>query len=174
MKCTAFVLGVTVLAGALTASATADLYCPDQISIFGNILAVRGNVMTVHTTSNIGDIHVQMNRPELNAHGLQVRPGVFVGVYGCLRPGGQLFDADEVTLATSADAYAAYQRPERSYDGTVTMVETTRVEIQTSAGGKLWVKTSQGGLHHGDRVHTVGQFDPHDGQFTASGVSVIH
>jgi hypothetical protein len=174
MRRTAFVLGVTALTGALTVSARADLYCPDQISIFGTILDVRGDIMTVHTTSNIGDIHVQMHSPQLDAHGMQIRPGVFAGVYGCLQPGGRVFSADEVTLATNADGYAAYQLPLRSYDGTVTSVAANRIEIQTGAGGKLWVTTSQGGLRAGSHLHVSGRFDPHNGQFAASGVSVTH
>lgn len=41
----------------------------------------------------------------VNAHGYSLRPGAFVGAYGCVTPNG-IFHASEVTLAGDASLYA--------------------------------------------------------------------
>lgn len=146
-----------------------DVYCPAQISIFGSVDDVRGDVMTVNTTSNIGHVHVLMHRPSMDAHGLALRPGVFAGVYGCLEHGGRTFDAEAVTLARSATAYANYQRPYREYGGSVVAMNGSRIEIRTG-GGTLWVTTSQRGFSRGQRVRVRGYYDPYTGTFVGSRV----
>lgn len=162
-------LSLAALCAAAPAVARADVYCPQQISIFGAVDSVNGNEMTVNTTSNIGHIHVIMNRPTMNTHGLQLRPGVFVGVYGCLQQGGRAFDADEVTLAPSSNAYNNYERPERIYQGRITQVGNGGIRIAVS-GGTLWVQTSAGGFRNGQNVHVRGYFDPYTGKFMGSRV----
>lgn len=160
---------------ALPAAANADLYCPQQVSIFGTVTAVRGSMITLRTRSSIGSIHVLMHRPQVNAHGLTLRPGVFAGVYGCLEQGGRTFDADEVTLAPSADAYASYSRREVMLDGRITSVQNGRVLVSTIGGhGDVWVSTTQQGLRPGEHVHVTGSFDPHEGAFVASGIAIAH
>lgn len=169
MKIRVISLLLALIAAPITAQA--DVYCPAQISIFGTVDAVSGNVMTVDTTSNIGHIHVLMHRPAMDRHGLALRPGVFAGVYGCLQRGGRTFDADAVTLASSARAYADFQRPYREYDGRIVRTSGGRIQIQTG-GGTLWITISQRGLSRGQRVRVRGYYDPSTGTFVGSRVDV--
>jgi hypothetical protein len=167
-------LFLTVLASALPLSARADLYCPAHTSIFGTVASVGNETMTIRTTSHFGYIHVIMHRPLTNSHGLTLRPGVFVGVYGCLQNDARAFDSTELTLANSAQEYAAYDRTPRSIDGRITAVQNGRINVTNEDGhGSMWIATSQGGLRPGDRVHVTGTYDPISGGFTATTVNVV-
>jgi hypothetical protein len=157
------------------AIARADLYCPQQVSIFGTVTAVSPSMMTLHSTSSMGYVHVRLNHPTTNAHGMRLRPGVFAGVYGCLERGGQTFTADELTLASSADAYAGYAPRHVTIEGRVTAVQNGRVLIAANGGhGDVWVRGTVGRLRVGDDVRATGSFDPHDSGFVASGIERSH
>jgi hypothetical protein len=106
---------------------------------------------------------------------LRLKDGVFAGVYGCLEAGGRLFNAEEVTLATSPDAYAQYPRHTLTVEGQVKEVQPGRVLISETGGhGQQWVRTSKTGVHTGDSVRVTGKIDPHNGDFVASGIDRTH
>lgn len=152
--------------------ARADVYCPVRSSIFGTVASVRPYQITLHANGDLGFIHVRLNRPRTNTHGLSTQPGIFAGIYGCLEPGGRRFDADEVTLAPSAAAYEGYAHRTYTLSGRIIGRENARVLLQTaSEHGKVWLETGRRDLRVGEMVTAYGHFDPRDGDFEVSGIT---
>jgi hypothetical protein len=173
VRMTCKVLAATAVAGLslLPLAARADVYCPVRSSIFGTVASVRPYQLTLQTTGDLGYIHVRLDRPRTNTHGLPLRRGIFAGIYGCLEPGGQRFDAEEVTLAPSAAVYAGYAHRTYTLSGRIIGRESGRVLLQTqSEHGKVWLETDRRDLRVGEMVTAYGHFDPRDGDFEVSGI----
>ena len=119
----------------------------------------------------MGYIHIDFDPARVDAHGLRMSAGTFAGVYGCLQSDGRSFQADEVTLANSANDYAGYPRRAVSFDGRITKTVSGRALLSSDDGhGDVWVYTSQA-LRPGQHVHVTGTFDPTDSAFVASAVT---
>ncbi len=157
------------------AAANAALYCPLRSSIFGTIVGVRSNELTLSSVpgefGRMGYIHIVSNGARVNAKGLQLRRGVFAGVYGCLTPDRRQFNAEDVTLAPNESAYESYPRRTASLEGRVTAVQSGRFLLNSSGGhGNVWVYTSQP-VRNGELVAVTGSFAPRNASFEASSVS---
>jgi len=105
-KFTAPLIGSLVLAvsAALGANASAAPYCPSSESFFGTIERVNANTLTVKTPSGHWALVRVDNNARVNTNGGTIRPGVFVGAYGCVAPGG-VFHASEITLSSTQRGY---------------------------------------------------------------------
>ena len=148
--------------------------CPARSSIFGTIIDVHPNAFTLHTDRNaLGDIHIILDENHhIFTNGLDIRDGVFAGIYGCLQPDHSAFHAEDVTLAENANVYNGYKRHTVKLDGNVLAVESNRILIH-SERGDIWVYTSQSGFKTGERVRAVGTLDPVNIAFNATSVTVI-
>lgn len=78
-----------------------------HVSLTGTVTAVMSSSeFSMHSTnSGVGNIHIYTNGARINTNGQSLRPGVYVGVYGCYGPGRRFLNASEVTLAASQSAY---------------------------------------------------------------------
>lgn len=105
-KFTAPIIGSLVVAAgaALGAHASAATYCPSSESFFGTIERVNANTLTVRTPSGHWALVRINDNARVNANGAAIRPGVFVGAYGCVTPGG-VFHASEITLSGTQRGY---------------------------------------------------------------------
>ncbi len=111
-------------AAALTTHASAAT-CPKSESFFGVIQRVNGNMLTVSTEQNRwADVRLEPGA-RVNTNGTSLRPGTFVGAYGCVEPSG-VFDASEVTLSPSRTSY------NESLSGTVVRVASDRLTVRES------------------------------------------
>ncbi len=172
---------IPAVAGFLTAlfpaAANAALYCPVRSSIFGTVSGVRSNELTLSSVpgefGRMGYIHVISNGARVNANGLQLRRGVFAGVYGCLTPDRRQFNAEDVTLAPNEAAYESYPRRTVSLQGRVEAVRSGRFLMDSNGGhGDLWVYTNAP-VRTGQLVGVTGSFAPRNASFEASSISVL-
>ena len=133
---------------ALTANASAT--CPKSESFFGVIQRVNGNVLTVSTEQNHwADIRVAQDA-RVNTNGTAMRPGTFVGAYGCVEPSG-VFDASEVTLSPSSTAY------HESLSGVVQRVASNRLTVRESGNRWVdWFVPDADRFHVGQQISGVG------------------
>ncbi len=175
MKRLLFIPAIAGLLVAITpAIASANLHCPERSSIFGTVVRVHPTELTLKTIeSRMGMIHVMTQGSHVTANGLPLRPGVFAGAYGCLTVGDRQFNAEDVTLATDANAYSAYPRRTQMIQGRIDTVESGRILIDSNQGhGDVWVYTTQSGFRKGQLVNATGSFDPMDAAFKASSITV--
>lgn len=90
------------LAPPLPAQAAANGPC--HVSVLGTVTSVRSTEQfTIQTGSRSIDVHSRGSR--VNARGLALRPGIFVGAYGCYGSNEHEFNASQITLAPSQAAY---------------------------------------------------------------------
>jgi hypothetical protein len=145
-----------------------------HVSMFGTISSLRGPKAFVLTPvrSSLGSVYVDHTSARINANGLAVRPGVFAGLYGCVEQDGRVFKPDEVTLATSASAYAGTNR-EATLVGTIDEVHAGWIGVRTRYNGHIHVYTSQSGLRSGERVRIRGPYNPLTGVVNTASVAVI-
>lgn len=124
--------------------------CPKNESFFGVIQRVNGNMLTVSTDQNRwADIRIAPDA-RVNRNGTALRPGTFVGAYGCVTPGG-VFNASEVTLAPS---HAMYHE---TLSGTVERVASDRLTVrQNGHGFGVWFVPDADQFRVGQQVTAVG------------------
>ena len=158
---------------ASTPAFAAATYCPQRSSIFGTVVEVHPDRITIHTSeSAMGDIHVMTRGAHVHANGLALAPGVYAGIYGCLSTNNAAFRAEEVTLATSANAYNGYRRRVTTLEGRVDAVQSGRVLLDTRGHGDIWVYTSRGDLKTGELIRAVGTLDPRNSAFVATSIDI--
>jgi hypothetical protein len=149
---------------------------PCHVSLFGTVTETMPNGVEFGMDtlrSPIGNIHVYDKDARVNSNGLSVRPGVFAGLYGCFIQNGRAFHAEEVTLATSAQAYSAYRRPTVAVTGTIDEVRNGWIGVSTRYYGHVHVYTTQSGLRTGERVSIQGTFNPAQSSIDANSVAII-
>ena len=158
-----------------TLLAQAGGYCPQQTSIFGNVVEVNRNELTLHTSeSRIGDIHVLTRGARVNANGLALQPGIYVGAYGCLTPGDRSFRAQELTYSTNANTYNGYRRHTKVIEGRIDSIQSGRFLVDSNNGhGDTWVYSNRGDLRTGELVRVTGTFDPRDSALVASNIDIL-
>ena len=105
---TALAAGLLLAGTAIVASAPASAqarFCPTRESFFGTVQSVQGRTLMVQTRSGGTGQIVLDDGARVNAHGFSMRPGTFVGAFGCVTPNG-VFHASEVTLAGDAALFS--------------------------------------------------------------------
>lgn len=136
---------------ALGATASAAPYCPSSESFFGTIERVNGNMLTVRTPSgHWADVRINSSA-RVNTNGGSIRPGAYLGAYGCVAPGG-VFDASEVTLSNSQSGY------NERLSGVVRRVEGNgRVIVAENGRGEgTWYVPDTDEFHVGQSVDATG------------------
>ena len=123
---------LTTVAGAalavLASTASAFAMCPNSESFFGTIQRVNGNVITVSTAQNHwADVRIERGA-QVNTNGMSLRPGAYVGAYGCVAPNG-VFEANEVTLSANDSTY------HESLTGKVVRIEPGRLIVAENGRG---------------------------------------
>lgn len=118
---------VIAACAAFGASASAAPFCPTSQSFFGTIQRVNGSMLTVQTPSgHWADVRIESGA-RISTNGNSMRPGVFVGAYGCVTPNG-VFNANEVTLTTNQADY------QRTLTGVVQRTESGRLIVRQTDG----------------------------------------
>ncbi len=105
---TALAVGLLVGGSMLVATAPASAltrYCPTRESFFGTVQSAQGNTIILRTDDGRSGTVTIDNGARVDTHGYAMRPGTYVGAYGCLTPNG-VFHASEVTLAANQSLYA--------------------------------------------------------------------
>jgi hypothetical protein len=116
--------GVALSAGTPASAA----YCSSSQSFFGVIQRMNGNMLTVSTDrGRWATVRIEPGA-RVNTNGMALRPGAFIGAYGCVAPGG-VFDASEVTLSASRGGY------NESLSGVVERVASNRLTVRQSGRG---------------------------------------
>lgn len=148
-------------------------YCPHETSLFGNVISVTPKFFDVQSVGgDEGKVRIYGNGARLHDNGLSVRPGVFVGAYGCYDH-HDYFRASELTLSTNANTYNGYRRYVTTITGVVTSLQGNRVLVQTNGrSGKVWVYNNTAPLQVGERVAFRGSFDPANSAFVATSTVV--
>lgn len=139
--------GAALLAAA---PASAAPYCPAHESFFGTVQRVYGDRLTVRTSSGHWATVRIDSGARINTNGNTLRPGAYVGAYGCVTPNG-VFHASELTLASNARGYSEHLA------GVVQRVEGNRLIVRESNGqyGTWYVPDSED-FRAGQRVSGVG------------------
>ncbi|HLI96670.1 MAG TPA: hypothetical protein VKT72_11370 [Candidatus Baltobacteraceae bacterium] len=130
--------------------ASAAPLCPTGESFFGSIVRVSGNMLTVRTaSSHWADVRIESDA-RINTNGTSMRPGMYVGAYGCVEPGG-VFSASEITLSTDQAAYREH------LTGTVRRIETGKLLVaETGYGYGQWYVPDIDDFHVGQSVSATG------------------
>jgi hypothetical protein len=161
-----------LIGAALLSAAPASALCPAHESLYGTIQRVNGNEVIVQpTTGHWGAIDIRSAK--MNANGNQLKPGTYLGAYGCVDKNG-MFKADEVTLAANAAAYPRTQyggsngTPERSVtlSGTIQKIESNAIVVWEPGArhSGTWIVKNPTQFHVGQRVTGTGTED-HRGNF---------
>lgn len=139
-----------VLAAGLFTTAAASANCPTRQSFFGTIERVNGNMLTVRTlTNHWADVAIEAG-VQVHANGNAMRPGTYVGLYGCVTPGG-VFHASEVTLANNPNGY------NERLSGVVQRVESNRLIVRETNGATgAWYIPDVDEFHVGQTVSAIG------------------
>ena len=170
------IAGLLLSIAPAAASAQTDVFCPQRSSIFGTVEGnVSGNRLTLRTETDDGNIPVRFRGATIHANGLQLRTGVFAGVFGCLNPGDRSFRAEEITLATSETTYPYDRDQVVTLQGRIDAVRDGRVLIDSNHGhGNLWVQTNRDDLRTGQLIRVRGTFTQGNRSFNASSVTIIN
>jgi hypothetical protein len=150
-KFTIPLVGSLVIAAcaAFGATASAAALCPTSESFFGTIQRVNGSMLTVQTQSgHTADVHVE-RAARMHTNGNSIRPGVFIGAYGCVTPNG-VFNADEVTLTTNSSDY------NKQLTGTVERIQTGALLVREDGHTGLWYVPSPTDFQVGQSLSAVG------------------
>ncbi|HKU67811.1 MAG TPA: hypothetical protein VJP85_08545 [Candidatus Baltobacteraceae bacterium] len=145
-------IGSLVIAAcaAFGATASAATFCPTSESFFGTIQRVNGSMLTVQTPSgHWADIRVESGA-RVNANGMSLRPGTFVGAFGCVTPNG-VFNANEVTLSANRAAY------NEQLSGVVQRIQTGKLIVRETSGSfGAWFVPDTDEFHVGQTVTANG------------------
>ncbi|MGZ3497432.1 MAG: hypothetical protein ACXWNK_01630 [Vulcanimicrobiaceae bacterium] len=163
-----------IAAAALASHASATQQCQRE-SIFGSVANVESanRFNLASTREQFTYIHVYHYRETLfHDNGLTLRPGVYAGIFGCYSPDHRSFRAEEITLSSTPANYNGYQRKTVSVVGTVTSIEPSYLEMDTSMG-HMKVYTSRKGYRVGERLSVRGNFSPMDGSFNAASITPV-
>lgn len=147
----AFITSLAFAGTLLTAAiASASPNCPVNQSFFGTIERVNGNTLTVRTlTNHWANVSIESGA-QVHTNGNSMRPGAYVGVYGCVTPNG-VFHANEVTLANSPNGY------NERISGVVQRVESGRLIVhETNGATGAWYVPDVEDFHAGQQVSAVG------------------
>jgi hypothetical protein len=142
-------LGCTIAASAPASAQTR--FCPTRESFFGTVQSVQGNTLIVQPANgHTGTVMID-NNARVNAHGYAMRPGMFVGAFGCVAPNG-VFHASEVTLAASPSLYAT------TITGTVQRISGDQLFVTEPSRNTtgIWVVPDVDDFHVGMNVTGTG------------------
>jgi hypothetical protein len=114
-------LAAGAAAAAMPATAQAA-NCPTRESFFGTVQRVQGNTITVRANNGHWGTVMLDGGARVNTNGYSLRPGAYVGAYGCVTPNG-IFHASQITLARDASYY------NRTISGVVQRVESGRLVV---------------------------------------------
>ena len=149
-------LAVAALAGAALFAAHANAsaqtrFCPARESFFGTIQQRNGNSLIVRTPSGGSATIMLESQTRVNSHGYALRPGTFVGAYGCVTPNG-IFHASELTLAANASLY------QTQISGVIQRVSGDRIWVREPARGTtgIWYVPDVDEFHVGQTVTGIG------------------
>jgi hypothetical protein len=161
-------MGLVVPAGSPSANAAVGL-CPATTSLYGTVQSVRGNDVLVKTGQH-GYEHFLVQGADLDTNGLRLRPGIFIGAFGCSADNFRTFRAVRATLAYSAATYPSRTRHQQVLTGTVVQLQGSRLLVQTGEPyGLVHVyKLDTDDVRAGQRISLTGAFNP-DGSFSRSG-----
>ncbi|MGZ3497460.1 MAG: hypothetical protein ACXVAM_14910 [Vulcanimicrobiaceae bacterium] len=152
---------ITLVAAATAAASAKPPACPERGSIFGTIDRINGDDVHIVGDRN-GDDHVIVRDAKIHRNGLALRPGVFVGAFGCQN--GNVFIASEITLAPNADEYGLYsaQIPEETLSGKVVRVEPGRLYVEEPSRGTIgiWYVADATAHRVGEPVTGIGRDGP--------------
>jgi len=153
-----------------SASASATPNCSTPRSFYGTIERVNGNVITVRTPRGTwADVQIE-NGARVVANGNAMRPGTYLGAYGCVTPAG-VFEASDVTLSSNGNPYS------RTLTGTVTRVENGYIVVRENGYGYgSWYVPDSEDFHPGQQVSGTG-WESRAGTFypqTVNGQSVAY
>lgn len=146
-----FITALALAGGVLTAaSASAQTYCPTDENFFGTVQRVNGNMLTVQTPrGRTADVSIESGA-RINGNGYSLRPGVFVGAFGCVTPNG-VFHANEITLSNNQSAY------NEQISGVVQRVQNGRLYVhETNGQTGLWYVPDYEDFHVGQNVTGTG------------------
>jgi hypothetical protein len=145
---------VVAASAALAGTASAAPYCPTSESFVGTIQRVNGSMLTVQTPNgHWANVRIESGA-RMNTNGIALRPGVFVGAYGCVTPGG-IFNANEITLSANQSAY------NEQLTGVVQRVQNGRIIVRETNGAYgSWYVTDPDDFHVGQTVTAVGMRSP--------------
>lgn len=146
-------------AGLLAAGATMALplnahaaTCPTRESYFGTVQRVQ-NHNTVIVRGNNGHWGTVMldGGARVNTNGYALRPGAYIGAYGCVTPNG-VFHASEISLSRSSAFY------NRTISGVVQRVENGRLVVNEPANHTTgyWYVPDTDEFHAGQTVTGTG------------------
>ncbi len=146
--------------------------CPTGTSLFGAVREVHGKTLLVKTIGARGFETIRTDDATIHYDGLTLRPGIFVGAYGCFTPDFRRFDASEVTLSTDAAGYPSKHHTE-TLMGVVRSIGTGTILVDTGLPhGHVTIRTSSTDrIKVGDRIQATGSFRP-DETFVASTLEV--
>jgi hypothetical protein len=146
---------------ALGTSASAAL-CPASESFFGTIQRVNGSTITVQTpTRHWAKVRILPNA-RVNMNGNAIRPGVYVGAYGCVAPGG-VFQASEITLSANGSNYR------EQLSGVVRRIGSDRILVaQDGRGNGWWYVPNAAAFSVGQRLNAVGMIGANGGFYPQS------
>jgi hypothetical protein len=150
----ALAAGLLLLGAAVLTSAPASAQmrvCPVSESFFGTLKSVQGNTIVLQTDEGrMGTVSINSGA-QFNAHGYSLRPGVYVGVFGCATPNG-VFHASQVNLAANAARY------HQSLSGVIARKASDRLYVSepVSRMTRLWMVPDADEFRIGESVTGVG------------------
>ena len=139
--------GATILCAA---AASAAPHCPASVSFFGTVERVQGNQLTVRTPTGHWALVRLESGARVNANGYRLRPGAYIGAYGCVAASG-VFDANEVTLSSGRSRYS------ERLTGVVQRVRNGSLVVRESNGQYgTWYTADSEDFRDGQAVSGVG------------------
>jgi hypothetical protein len=179
MKRTVALLAAALLAAGIapaTARAAGCVGVRPQ-SLFGTVESVHPGYFTLRTNSAAGQVNVRTQDAHFVYDGLNLNPGVYAGVYGCMAPNDRAFIGETITLASNAQSYPArfrYTSPDKYVEGTVVETRPGQILIHNNrADEDVWVSTNQTGFARDALVRANGYFIEGDRGFVASSVEAV-
>lgn len=130
--------------------ASAAPYCPANVSFFGTVERVQGNQLIVRTPSGHWATVRLDSGARVDTNGYALRPGAYVGAYGCVTGNG-VFHANEITLSADRSRYAEH------VTGVVQRVRGGSLIVRESNGQYgTWYAADSEDFHAGQAVSGVG------------------
>lgn len=145
-----FITALALAGSVLTMAAASAANCPTRESFFGTVQRVNGNMLTVQTPSgHTADVAVESGA-HVNGNGFTMRPGIFVGAFGCVTPNG-VFHANEITLADNQSRYS------EQVSGVIQRIDSGRLLVRETTGHTgLWFVPDIDDFHTGQTVTGIG------------------
>lgn len=149
-----FAVGLLAAIAAVASHGTASAqarFCPTNESFFGNVQSVRGNVIMVRTDAGSTGTILLNPSTRINTHGFGLRPGMFVGAYGCVTPDG-VFHPTQITLAADRARYS------ERISGVVERITPGVLFVRESSRGETgqWYVPNSNDFRIGQRITGVG------------------